>query len=136
LANAVDPADTERFVHGLGPGDARITGALLVETHPELRLPRMIGMQPFAECVRCREEPWWGAVLHAPTYSARRYSAACMMHLAVEGASMNDCARPNRKAHAQAPALLAPHYRRTDVRRGSSECAARRSRRAPRVRDQ
>src|SRR5215210_80277 len=35
-AYAVDPADAQRLVHGLGPRDARLARALLVIAHPKL----------------------------------------------------------------------------------------------------
>ena len=35
LANAVDPTDAERFVDGLGPGDAWPARILFVEANPE-----------------------------------------------------------------------------------------------------
>jgi hypothetical protein len=36
LADRVDPADAQRLVDGLGPGDARLPGAGLVVAHPHL----------------------------------------------------------------------------------------------------
>ena len=54
--DAVDPADRERFVHGLGPGDARLARVLLVEAHQQLPGRRVVLVEPFPQVCRRTEE--------------------------------------------------------------------------------
>src|SRR5262249_34479201 len=48
-SNAVDPTKRECFVHGLGPGDARLARPLLVEADEELRLRGVVSLEPGAK---------------------------------------------------------------------------------------
>src|SRR5688572_25559247 len=55
-AHAVDPAETERLVNRLRPGDAGLARTLLVEPDQELGSPGVIGLQPGAKLGRSSEE--------------------------------------------------------------------------------
>src|SRR5262249_42870739 len=46
FAQAVDPPEAERFVHRLGPRDARLAGRPLVESDPQLVFAAMVARQP------------------------------------------------------------------------------------------
>src|SRR6185312_57422 len=51
-AYPVDPAEAERLVDRLGPGDAGLPGAALVEADEELLLGLVVGREPRAEVGR------------------------------------------------------------------------------------
>src|SRR5262249_15016895 len=56
LSVAVDPAEAERLIDCLGPGDARTSSLRLVKAHPEL-LPAVVMLfEPVAELFRGDEE--------------------------------------------------------------------------------
>ena len=48
-ANAVDPAEAERLVDRLGPGDARPPGRLLVAADQKLEFALVVLLEPGAE---------------------------------------------------------------------------------------
>jgi hypothetical protein len=50
--HAVDPADAQRLVDGLRPGQARAAGRLLVIADPQLRRGRVVSVEPVAERFR------------------------------------------------------------------------------------
>src|SRR5260221_7240887 len=49
LADAIDPAPAQRGVHGLRVRHGGLARALLVDAQPDLRLARMVGVQPRLE---------------------------------------------------------------------------------------
>src|SRR5262249_54691381 len=56
-ADAVDPADAQRLVHRLRPGDALLIASLLVIADQELRLPLVVLLEPPPELRGRRKEP-------------------------------------------------------------------------------
>src|SRR6266542_540684 len=56
LAQPVDPADAQRFVHRLGPGDARTPGVFLMEPDPQLGSVGVMLPEPRAEVCGSGEE--------------------------------------------------------------------------------
>jgi hypothetical protein len=55
-AHAVDPAEAQRLVHRLGPGDARQSTTLLVEADEQLAVVGVVGLEPRTEVRRRGEE--------------------------------------------------------------------------------
>src|SRR5690348_13205813 len=56
LPHAVDPAETQRDVHGFRPGDTRAAGRLLVKSDPQFPLAFMMLLEPGAERLGRLEE--------------------------------------------------------------------------------
>src|SRR6185436_11927074 len=56
LAQTVDPAEAQRLVHRLGPGDAGLAGTLLIIPDPQLAGGGVVLLQPGAKGLRRREE--------------------------------------------------------------------------------
>jgi hypothetical protein len=55
-AHAVDPAEAQRLVHRLGPGDARQSTTLLVEADEQLAVVGVVALEPRTEVRRRGEE--------------------------------------------------------------------------------
>jgi hypothetical protein len=56
LANTVDPAERERRIHRLGPGQTGPARVLLVKAHPELARRRVVRREPGAKLFPRRKE--------------------------------------------------------------------------------
>ena len=56
LANAIDPAEAQCNLHGFGPGDAGLSGILLVEAHKEFAEFVVVRFEPVAEVGWRREK--------------------------------------------------------------------------------
>ena len=52
LANAIDPAEAQCNLHGFGPGDAGLSGILLVEAHKEFAEFVAVGFDPLFQINR------------------------------------------------------------------------------------
>ena len=59
LTNAIDPPETQCNLHGFGPGDAGLSGILLVEAHKEFAEFVVVGFEPGTEVGWRREKCWF-----------------------------------------------------------------------------
>ncbi len=58
LAQTIDPAHAESFIHGLGPGNAWPTSSLLVKAHPQFSSVSVMSAEPTPKVRRCGEKDW------------------------------------------------------------------------------